>query len=478
MSLKTTSQLFTLLVLSLLVFTCNNNDATSTIDKNTDSITVSEEITTTDQNIQKVTPPLENVDVPFQAFEVQPSSAQTLTLDNGSSIEIPASTFVDKSGQPVTEPVKVQYREFHDAAAIIASGIPMSVQMEDGTKEWMQTAGMFELKGYTANQEEVFIANDKAITVNMASSVDGDYDFWYFDPEQGNWESQATVGAQPNAQAVSLNTEIQELQQQAAKPPVKPVLFDRKKPSLNFELSYDDFPELKDKRGIVWQYAGKNKKEDPANNTWIFEQQWDDIDLKSEGEAGTYRLTLQKDTSRYSIPVYPSQKEQDYALAKAEYEKKLAAYQAVRETLRDRETMARQKKEFLRTYKVQNFGIYNYDILYKMPNRLPLAADFNFEGLENQDLLKPMVTVYLITGEERAIVAYDRNAWDRFSFDPQADNKLVALLPGNRIATFSQEEFKKQLPKIRQSNGNFQFNMDLKEAPVESVADIKDQILI
>lgn len=478
MSLRTTSQLFAFLVLSFLVFNCSNTDNKSATDLNAETITATDAENETPLSNQEVAPPLENVDVPYQTFAVKPTSAQTLTLDNGSSLEIPPAAFVDKNGEPVNEPVEIRYREFHDAAQIIASGIPMSVEMEDGKLEWMQTAGMFELKGYTADQEEVFIADDKAIMVNMASNVDGNYDFWYFDPEQGNWETQGNVGAQPNPQRAAAVEEAKTMAQSAARPPVKPVPFDRNKPSLNFELSYDDFPELKNKRGIVWQYAGKDSQKDPANNTWIFEKQWEDINLEGDGTNGKYQLTLKADTTRYSIPVYPSQKDQDYAKAKAEYDKKLAAYQAVRETLKNREAIAQQNFEFVRSFQVQNFGIYNYDIIYKMPNRMQLAADFNFEGLENQELLKPMITVYLITGDQRAVIPYSRNSWARFSFDPKADNKLVAILPGNRMATFSQKEFEAQLNEMRRSAGSYEFQMNLVDRPIESVKDMQDEILI
>lgn len=478
MCLKTTSRLFAFLAMSFMVFNCSNPNAEKATDVNAETTAISDEMTTADPQGQQVAPPLENVDVPFQSFSVPSTSAQTLTLDNGSSIEVPAAAFVDKKGEPVNEPVEIRYREFHDAAEIIASGIPMSVETGHGKLEYMQTAGMFELKGYTANQEEVFIADGKEVVVNMASSVAGDYDFWYFDPEAGNWESQATVGAQPNPQRAAAESELRKLTQQAARPPVKPVLFDRSKPALNFQLSYEDFPGLKDKRGIVWQYAGTDEKKDPANNAWIFEKQWEDIKLEGDGLDGKYQLTLVEGATEYSIPVYPSQKGQDYEEAKAAYEKKLAAYQAVRETLKNRQAIANQKRNFLRSYKVNNFGIYNYDILYKMPDRMPLAADFDFEGLDNQEMLKPMVTVYLITGDQRAIIPYGQSAWDRFSFDPKADNQLVAIIPGNRIATFSPEDFKEQLPKIRQSNGKYMFRMKVSDQPVESVADMQEQILI
>ena len=63
--------------------------------------------------------------------------------------KIPMDWAVDKNGQPIKGEVEIAYREFHNAAEIIASGIPMT----DKTGEkYMQTAGMFEVKGSVANE--------------------------------------------------------------------------------------------------------------------------------------------------------------------------------------------------------------------------------------------------------------------------------------------------------------------------------------
>ncbi|NJN77433.1 MAG: hypothetical protein HC803_03155 [Saprospiraceae bacterium] len=61
--------------------------------------------------------------------------------------------------------VDISYREFHDAAAIIASGIPMTNSEGD---KYMETAGMFEING-SQNGQEVGIADDKEIEVKMGS---------------------------------------------------------------------------------------------------------------------------------------------------------------------------------------------------------------------------------------------------------------------------------------------------------------------
>ena len=107
--------------LSFLFHNCSSENASST--NSTSEISKME--TTSEFAKQNIAPPLEAVDVAFKNFEIKNGEAQTFQLENGTSIEIPANAFVDANGQPVTSTVNIGYREFHNAAEILASGIPM-----------------------------------------------------------------------------------------------------------------------------------------------------------------------------------------------------------------------------------------------------------------------------------------------------------------------------------------------------------------
>jgi len=313
MNFRTFSQLLSLLFVMAIV-ACQSESPASN-ESATQDLTTSTEMKVMAANFE-IKPPLDNIDVAYQEFIIEADKAQTITLDNGSSIEIPAQAFVTKTGELVEAPVAISYREFHSPAEIITSGIPMHLTNEDGETEWMQTAGMFEIKGF-ANGEEIFIADGKELNVNMASKVDGVYDFWYLDTEQQNWTRQGSAATTPNTSAgASASTQVTSL-----KRPIKPVAFDKDKPSLNFELNYDAFPELKDLQGIVWQYAGKDKEKDPNNNEWIFDENWTDIQLSRTKMAGNYRLDLTSDQKDYSIQRADVDKK---AIAKAAAEKAAA----------------------------------------------------------------------------------------------------------------------------------------------------------
>lgn len=416
--------------------------------------------------IQKLTiaQPKENLQLPAARFTASGTKPTTIRLDNGGSISIPSDAFVFADGSPVKEPVDLFYREFHSPAEIIASGIPMRVLTDEGHDAWMQTAGMFQIDGSVKGQP-VFIAPEKALTVNMASDVDGVYDFWRFDPEQGNWDNLGAGSPSPNPAGLAA-------QESAAPPapPFKPAAVDKSKPVLNFEINYSKFPELRQLRGIIWQYAGNNKSEDPANNTWVFKESWESTSLTATETEGIYHLQLSGQEKEYSILVKPCQSGKNLEEAMAAYQQKLGEYQQFLAAYEQKEALKTRQAAFIRSFQLNKFGVHNWDILWKMKENIPLAANFSFEGAA---VPKDLVTVYLITGDKRAVVYFPYEAWDKFSFNPDADNRLVALLPDNRFAVFSQEDFKAFKEEIiNAKGGSYTFKMKVKEVKIESVASL------
>jgi hypothetical protein len=254
------------------------------------------------------------LDVPFIAKTVASDQASKITFASGSSIDIPAGIFVDENNQPVTKPVDLLFREFHTAADIIASGIPMKVRMEEGTEEWMQTAGMFELKGFCEGKA-VKIAAGKTLNMNLVSNVDGEFPFWYFNTESGNWEKQSQVStAVPNPNfmlAPVVDVEV-------AAPPAKPIEFNPSKPALNFDINVKKLPELANLGRIIWQYAGTDAKKDPANHEWVFRHNWDDAIIEPTITPNVYHLTLvSRDSGEFMIPVCPNKAGKDLERALA-----------------------------------------------------------------------------------------------------------------------------------------------------------------
>jgi hypothetical protein len=462
------------ITLMLLLQSCTGNSG----DVSTVSATTSTDGQTAGARFvkQEIAPPFEKLDVKPTTLTLKNHKAQTLHLASGTSIDVPESAFVDAQGKPVSGKVDLLFREFHTAAEIMASGIPMKVFGENGEEGWMQTAGMYEINGFSEGKP-VFVAPGKSLTVNLGSRVDGEYDFWRFDPENGNWDNYGVSNAVPNPARQASSEELQELQRSAGNPPAEPVAFRENTPPIDLNINLKNFPELKNKRGIVWQYAGKNAKEDPANNPNLFRQEWDNIELSANADGKSYQLTLSNDDQTVSLPVAPALKGKDLEQARADYQRQLAVYKKKLLDVDEKKAYLNNLAAFTRSFSIQGFGVYNYDILLKLGETIPLLANFDF-GADVPKNLRSVVSVYLVTGSARTVVNFPPHDWKKFRFDANADNYLVAVLPGNKLATFSNEDFKRELPDMRTSKGNeYVFRMKVDKDEVKSVKEAEEKLI-
>ncbi len=452
-----------------IVFVFQNCTSESGSNSTTKAITSSES-TSNEIVKQEITPPLNQIDVPYHSFDLDGTKAQTLQLDNGTSIEIPEKAFVDKDGNFVDNPVKISYREFHNAAEILASGIPMKATHND-VEGNMQTAGMFEIDA-TAQDSKVFLAKGKEIKVNMASNVGGDnFDFWQFDNEIGSWENKGTSTPTPNPKKKAAQKELANMKMVQA--PVRPVQFDKSKTVLNFDLNLDDFPDLKKMKNIFWQYAGKG--ENPNDAKWIFKEKWQTADIKKGSRNNEYTLVLKNEKRNFSTTVCASQSGKEFDAAMANYEKEMASYKSTALTKSQKEDFMNRQADFLRSVKISQMGIFNYDILMKNPENLLFAANFDF----GKDVPKTYskVNVYLITNDARSVVAFPFADRKKFGIDPSVDNQLVAILPNNKIATFTQKDFDENLDEMSAANGKaYTFKMNVKSEKISNMDDLSKAI--
>jgi len=469
--MRTLNPILLSLAALLLVWSCSNDDTA-------DEAALADNAAV----LEATASPWRTVEAPFegetlvkpQSLRIEdPSQASTFELPDGTTLAVPAMAFAQSDGSPVMEPVDISFRSFREAAEIIASGIPMRVKQENDLEGWMQTAGMFEIS-FSSNGQDVDLAEGKQAEVGFVSAVDGAYDFWFFDEAAGNWENRG-AGEQPEAITSSNSAEAEAAQERQLReltqnPPADPELDEDE--ILGFtDLEVNHIPELKGSETVMLAYAGKDPQMAPSNNQWVRDAKWLRKKIEPTGQKGIYRLTLLGE-KRYSIPVKAVLQGEDLERAKARYAQELEAYRAKVDALRNRKFIIEQQKQFRRTIAVQNGGIYNYDILLKMDAAVPLMADFNFQGMP--DAIKDAVTVYLITGDNRAVIGFKQYDWERFRFLPNADNKLLAVMPGNKVAVFSQKDFETEKPKmLKAQNSNYTFDMKIGERRIEKMEDLQ-----
>jgi hypothetical protein len=401
-----------------------------------------------------------------------PGEPSSFTLKSGTTIRIPAKAFKNANGEIVREPVRVQIREYRDAAEIIASGIPMRVHQEDGSEEWMQTAGMFSVDAY-CNGSEVQLAEGKTMDINFISLVDGDYDFWKFDEKQANWDN---IGSSENPTPVAQETsgeELAEAERLRSLIKNKPARPDADEGNiLGFtDLDVSKLPALREQNPVMLAYAGDDAAKAPKNNAWVHKVSWFKKKIEPTAEDGVYQLTLLGD-SLYSIKVRRALTGPDLERARAKYKERMDAYQANLAALRDIEATRAAQKAFSRAISISNTGIYNYDILWKQPEAVPLMADFDFDGLPAA--AKENVVVYLVTGEGRVVIGLPQQDWHKLRVNLNADNKMLAVLPGKKVAYFSQSAFEENKSEMEASSGkDYIFDMTVEERDVSQMEDLR-----
>lgn len=281
----------------------------------------------------------QSINVRFNELEVNNEEAKTLKLENGTIINIPAYSFIDKNGKPVKGKIKLNYRELHSAADIIASGVPIEYDSLGG-KNYLETAGMFEIRG-KKGKEPVYIAQGKTIDVQFASRHEGArFNHYYLEDgtqptalndfninqagiipgafaqskvskmsPQWQWISASIITsklivqkpAEPTDQHEEINKQrIDSLKKVIAEMKAKhhtdsieyfeKLLAQQKKDQERVRKAKEDYfqldfnidknPYLEYFNEMVWQYVGENKQQSPTKgNSWIFNEKWDDIKL-------------------------------------------------------------------------------------------------------------------------------------------------------------------------------------------------------
>ncbi|MCU0443313.1 MAG: WD40 repeat domain-containing protein [Microscillaceae bacterium] len=257
----------------------------------------------------------------FTDYQINSSQNQTLSLPNGTTIFVPAHSFVDVEGKPVSGSVQLLYREMHSANELIAGGIPLEYDSL-GKKYPLESAGLFEIRGLK-NGEPISIASDKVVSVKMTSFHNGTGFNSYFlnepksiaqvinhplvsevlaDNPAAKWEylgksqlleplqkvesqSFEKLKNKKIEEADLLEKEIKAKQREILNEQVntqitRAIARNTQKKYFKLALNMKQNPVLLKYCEQVFQYAGENPAESPtAQNEWIFQEKWDDLRL-------------------------------------------------------------------------------------------------------------------------------------------------------------------------------------------------------
>jgi WD40 repeat protein len=97
--------------------------------------------------------------------------------------------------------------------------------------------------------------------------------------------------------------------------------------------------------------------------------------------------------------------------------------------------------DWLRSFSISRFGIYNSDRIYPNTNNLTFAADFDCgDNTNSQD-----IAVFLISGEKGTVVipyniGLGSENFGKFTLNPNHANKLLVIKPNHKVLVIKAEE--------------------------------------
>jgi hypothetical protein len=448
-----------------------------------------------------IQPPIDGVNVPFAEMAIDPTKDQVLRPDGskGSSITIPAGSLVDASGKPVRRPVTVRYREFHDAADLFVSGIPMSMKV-NGSTEQFETAGMFEIRAEDNQGNPVFVKDGAAVTVKMGSMrADSTFRFFYLDEQQGNWAYQGEADPEINNQRVEMEREM------IARTPKHAVPFSDEYAVLDYNslidiLANDNYrmievlqnsPKVKQKltsynlrrldvslyatvnfRGrnypadaLVWKVLGKDPLKGEVKSCTVHPQGND-----------VYRFVVEYyDGRKFKGNFQAVMTAQELFARDAGFWKE--QYDVAMAEVKELERRIAEKEVVYRTFEIAGFGIYNWDKFISKEGSKPVLVHtpvtFSEPLSKTEDLRANHF--FLVGPDKNSMIRLNPDVYFRDSLYLQAlpGSMIITNLEGGKLAVFEASQYNSIPFTGLRAKQTIPLHFTVKEGKVESVEDVR-----
>lgn len=372
-----------------------------------------------------ISPPISKLNVPYQKFKLKNDQGATLVTQSNSKIKIPKNAFIDKKGETIIGDVEIQFREFHDQADIVASGIPMKYDSA-GIQSHLESAGMIDIKGFQ-NNDPIFINPKKEITVELQSTQSADkFNMYTLDTVAQNWIylhrdnslqgqlekkgvkrtfSQVDSVMNENVIIKKLRKQIDEIppkidiekatyskkinQLPKSIEPTKPAKAIEGRPKFQLDVSAKEFPELATFKNMVFEVGSENKN----YNSNLSEITWSSAEISERTQRGkNYLLTLKLRDRVEKLIVYPALTGKDYDEAIKAYDTKYSEYKNVlakrlAEEKRLKLEFEKKQAEYIAQQKKLNDDLVKERIKIRQVQEKELTNQFNSIG-NNQKVVR------------------------------------------------------------------------------------------
>jgi hypothetical protein len=216
---------------------------------------------------------------------------------------------------------------------------------------------------------------------------------------------------------------------------------------------------------MVWKHLNGPFSKIAMQDTWP--------DLKKI-YGNTYQATFEVNNKRYTY------KMQCYMplkyllrLPASEWEKN---YDEAMTQIRKEEERLRNEAKVFRTAKISGFGVYNFDYLIKMDDKVIVKANFKLDQQIDNDMYE-LTTVYCMPGDNKTLVKLKKRNWDKMWLNPSDTNyRIYTVLPENKIALFPVEAYRKlDFEKLAQAeNPSYTFTLEVQDETIDSKETLKD----
>lgn len=121
-----------------------------------------------------------------QVFEIDPSIDNRIEAENGSKVGIPAGSFVDNSGNPITETVKFQVTE-----ALTLDGFIANQLVTKSGERILESGGMLKLEAYTMDGRALQLKSDKSMQLEIPTEEQKEGMELFYSKGGQDWETKA-----------------------------------------------------------------------------------------------------------------------------------------------------------------------------------------------------------------------------------------------------------------------------------------------
>ena len=369
--------------------------------------------------------PINNLRIEPETFTFSTEKDKVIKLETGSSLFIPAYSFVDREGNPIVGEIKLNFNEYHSFGEVMLSGLPM-VYDSAGVDQQMITGGMFKIEAFQ-HGEELYLAKDKRIKVDISSKTGVErMNFYQLDEQNGDWtykQSGTGVKEKRNFFAENSSTKAKETNNFTL---------------LDIQLKTDHLPALKGKTIVAW------KTTEPIANDVKSRLKFSHVgtELFETKRGNNYRLVLTKTTKEETEKIELNVEPYFIEDALADSKKVQTDFE---ENTKEVENYINRvaNNEVVRTIEIAKMGVYNWDYLYHRSNSKKMECYLSFPENTNTNF----VNIFTICPEDNAVVRLNFTDKGNYVYDPTRRNCLIAITNDNRVYYVPNSEFTKQLTK-------------------------------